>query len=102
MRASESAQMAGVSGAALLWGPALEIRRAIETDAHFLIVSCAGETCAACEWPLWCHVETTSARYCPTDGRPFWRMAMAVLRAEGHDIKTVGEVCQEIIAAAPS
>ena len=58
-------------------------RRVVQCEAHFQIVACGGETCEGCFQPFWQHILTTSARYCPMDGRPYWQLARAIFMSEG-------------------
>lgn len=71
-------------------------RRVEQCEARFILTSCSGETCEDCERPLWQHVVTTLARYCPRDGRPYWQLVRAILAdtlACPHQFATPCVVC---------
>lgn len=81
------------------WESEEDEERALDTGAHFITASWSYLVHPACGQPLWTHVETETSpvvRYCPTDGRPYWRRVFAILSLEGVTEDGISEVIGQL------
>lgn len=74
--------------------------RVSKCSARFLLTACSGETCHDCDMPLWVHVQTQLARYCPDAGRPYWQLVRAIFRSQGLNDPQVRTAVRCIIEGA--